>query len=133
MLNAITFAVAALGGISLLVGGVGILTIMTIAVAERTAEIGLLRALGATRRAMLALFLGEATLLAAIGGAAGLALGARGRGAPPARCCPRCRCTRRGSMSVLAEVLAVAVGIVAGVLPARRAARLDPLDALRSE
>ena len=59
-----TFAVGALGGISLLVGAVGILTIMTIAVTERTAEIGLLRALGATHNQVLALFLGEAVVLA---------------------------------------------------------------------
>ena len=75
VLNAITFAVAAIGAISLVVGAVGILTILTIAVAERTGEIGLLRAVGATRRSILALFLGEAALLAAIGGAAGLAIG----------------------------------------------------------
>ena len=75
VLNAITFAVAAIGGISLLVGGVGILTILTIAVAERTSEIGLLRAVGATRRGILLLFLGEAALLAVLGGTAGLLLG----------------------------------------------------------
>ena len=90
VLDVLTFAVGALGGISLLVGGVGILTIMTIAVAERTAEIGLLRALGAQRRQILLLFLGEAALLAAIGGVAGLALGwgiagrAQARAAGPA-------------------------------------------------
>src|SRR3970282_2623356 len=75
VLNALTFAVAAIGAISLVVGGVGILTILTIAVAERTSEIGLLRAVGATQRSVLLLFLGEAALLAALGGAAGLALG----------------------------------------------------------
>ena len=66
VLNVLTFAVGALGGISLLVGGVGILTIMTIAVSERTAEIGLLRALGARRTHILGLFLGEAIILAAL-------------------------------------------------------------------
>ncbi|MFZ2911023.1 MAG: ABC transporter permease, partial [Candidatus Desulfobacillus denitrificans] len=75
VLDAITFAVAAIGGISLLVGGVGILTILTIGVAERTSEIGLLRAIGATRRRIMMLFLGEAALLSALGGAAGLFLG----------------------------------------------------------
>ena len=67
ILNVLTMAVGALGGISLLVGGVGIVTIMTIAVAERTGEIGLLVALGAPRRTILGLFLGEAAALAALG------------------------------------------------------------------
>jgi len=75
VLGVITFAVAAIGAISLLVGGVGILTIMTMAVTERTGEIGLLRALGARQRQVLALFLGEAILLSAAGGLAGLLLG----------------------------------------------------------
>ena len=65
MLDVLTFAVAALGSISLLVGAVGIFTIMTIAVRERTAEIGLLRALGAGREQVLALFLAEAVVLSA--------------------------------------------------------------------
>ena len=76
ILGILTAAVGALGGISLLVGAVGIVTIMTIAVAERTNEIGLLVALGARRRTILGLFLGEAVALAAIGGFLGLALGA---------------------------------------------------------
>jgi len=132
VLNAITFAVAAIGAISLVVGAVGILTILTIAVAERTAEIGLLRAVGATRRTILLLFLGEAALLAALGGAAGLALGWGVAGvlklvftALPVH--------TPWQYALLAEVMAVTVGIAAGVLPARRAARLDPLEALRGE
>jgi putative ABC transport system permease protein len=75
ILDVLTMAVGALGGISLLVGGVGIVTIMTIAVTERTNEIGLMVALGARRRTILGLFLGEAVALAAIGGAVGLILG----------------------------------------------------------
>jgi putative ABC transport system permease protein len=75
ILDVLTLAVGALGGISLLVGGVGIVTIMTIAVSERTSEIGLLVALGASRRTILGLFLGEAVALSALGGALGLALG----------------------------------------------------------
>ena len=133
VLDAITFAVAAIGGISLVVGGVGILTILTIAVAERTSEIGLLRAVGATQRRVLLLFLGEAALLAALGGAAGLALGVGRRAARCSSWCRRCRCTRRGATRCWPKLVAVAVGLAAGVLPARRAARLDPLEALRSE
>ena len=76
VLNIVTLAVAALGGISLLVGGVGIFTIMTIAVRERTFEIGLLRAVGAQRGQVRNLFMGESILLAGLGGLFGLLLGA---------------------------------------------------------
>ncbi len=132
VLDAITFAVAAIGAISLLVGGVGILTILTIAVAERTAEIGLLRALGATQGGVLALFLGEAALLSVIGGTAGLisgwALANLLQLAVPAL-----PVHTPWNYALLAEVVAVGVGLAAGIMPARRAARLDPLEALRSE
>lgn len=132
VLNAITFAVGAIGAISLLVGGVGILTILTIAVSERTAEIGLLRAIGATRRHVLLLFLGEAALLAALGGAAGLALGLSVAGVIKL-VLPALPVHTPLAFVVAAEVSAVAIGLLAGVLPARRAALLDPLEALRSE
>jgi putative ABC transport system permease protein len=132
VLDAITFAVAAIGAISLVVGGVGILTILTIAVAERTGEIGLLRAVGATRRSILLLFLGEAALLAAIGGAAGLALGWGFAGALKL-VLPALPVHASWHYALLAEAVAVSVGLAAGVLPARRAALLDPLEALRSE
>jgi putative ABC transport system permease protein len=132
VLSAITFAVAAIGAISLLVGGIGILTILTIAVAERTGEIGLLRAIGATRGAILALFLGEAAALAAIGGAAGLALGLGIAGVLEVAL-PALPVHTPWLYAALAEALAIAVGLVAGVLPARRAAHLDPLAALRGE
>ena len=132
VLDAITFAVAAIGGISLVVGGVGILTILTIAVAERTSEIGLLRAVGATQRRILLLFLGEAALLAAIGGTAGLLLGWV-VALLLAFALPALPVHTPWSYALLAEGVAVAVGLVAGVLPARRAAHLDPLEALRSE
>jgi putative ABC transport system permease protein len=132
VLDAVTFAVAAIGGISLIVGGVGILTILTIAVAERTSEIGLLRAVGATRRSILLLFLGEAALLAAIGGTAGLLLG-WAIALLLQLTLPALPVHTPWSYAVLAELTAVAVGLAAGVLPARRAARLDPLEALRSE
>lgn len=132
VLNAITFAVAAIGGISLVVGGVGVLTILTIAVAERTAEIGLLRAIGATRARILMLFLGEAALLAAVGGAAGLLIGWGGALALHLAL-PALPVHIPWNYAVLAEIVAVGVGLAAGVMPARRAARLDPLEALRSE
>jgi putative ABC transport system permease protein len=132
ILSIITMAVGALGGISLLVGGVGILTIMTIAVNERTAEIGLLRALGAGRRQILLIFIGEAVVLAGLGGASGLVLGAGGAWllghlveALPTHTPWR--------FALYAELLSVVIGLLAGVMPARFAAALDPIEALRAE
>ena len=132
VLSMLTVAVGALGGISLLVGSVGIFTVMTIAVRERTAEIGLLRAVGASRRQILMLFLLEGTLLAGLGGSAGLAVGF---------CCaslihalvPLLPVHTPWSFVFFAEFLSMIIGIVAGIIPARQAARLDPVEALRSE
>ncbi len=132
ILDVLTMAVGALGGISLLVGGVGIVTIMTIAVTERTAEIGLMVAIGARRRTILGLFLGEAVALASIGGVMGLIIG-MGLAQLIRLFVPALPVHTPLSYAVLAEVLAMAIGLAAGVLPARNAARLDPVEALRSE
>ncbi|WP_374324394.1 ABC transporter permease [Azonexus sp.] len=132
ILDVLTLAVGALGGISLLVGGVGIVTIMTIAVSERTSEIGLLVALGASRRTILGLFLGEAVALSALGGALGLALGI-GLAQLIHVAVPALPVHTPLSFVLLAEGIAIAIGLLAGVLPARNAARLDPVAALRTE
>ncbi len=132
VLNVLTFAVAAIGGISLLVGAIGIVTIMSIAVNERIHEIGLLRALGATRGQVLSLFLGEATVLAALGGISGLALGV-GTAWLLHAAIPALPVHTPLFYVFLAEALAVVIGLVAGVVPARQAARLDPIQALRME
>jgi putative ABC transport system permease protein len=132
ILNILTLAVGGLGGISLLVGGVGILTIMTISVNERTNEIGLLRALGSEQHQILGLFLGEAVVLALIGGLAGLVLGIGG-GWLLGFLVPALPTHISWTYLLAAELLAAAVGLLAGVLPARRAAALNPVDALRSE
>lgn len=132
ILDILTMAVGALGSISLLVGGVGIVTIMTIAVAERTSEIGLLVALGARRRTILGLFLGEAVVLAALGGVLGLAVGI-GLAQLLHLAAPGLPVSTPAHFAVLAELVAVSIGLAAGVLPARRAARLDPVEALRAE
>jgi len=132
VLDIITFAVGALGGISLLVGGVGILTIMTIAVKERTAEIGLFAALGAGKRHILLLFLAEAILLSTIGGFFGLIAGWSGAQlihflvpALPAH--------TPWHFVLIAEGMAFLIGLIAGVIPARQAANMNPVDALRTE
>jgi putative ABC transport system permease protein len=132
VLNILTFAVAAIGGISLLVGAIGIVTIMTIAVNERTNEIGLLRALGARQGQVLSLFLGEAIVLAALGGISGLALGI-GLAHFLHFAFPALPVHTPWLFVVLAEAIAVVIGLAAGVLPAQRAAQLDPIEALRTE
>jgi putative ABC transport system permease protein len=132
ILGTLTIAIAALGGISLLVGAVGILTIMTTTVGERTAEIGLLRAIGATPRQVLGLFLTEAALLSLAGGVLGLllmglllALLYFGLPGLPLSLAP--------GFLLLALLLSALIGLLAGIAPARRAAQLHPVDALRSE
>jgi putative ABC transport system permease protein len=132
ILDILTMAVAALGSISLLVGGVGIVTIMTIAVAERTSEIGLLVALGARRATVLRLFLGEAIVLSAVGGVLGLAIGVA-LAQLVRLAVPALPVHTPLMFVVLAELVAVVIGLLAGVLPARRASLLDPVQALRAE
>lgn len=132
VLDVLTFAVMALGGISLLVGAVGVLTVMTIAVQERIGEIGLLRALGATRRQILGLFLGEAIALAGLGGVLGLGAGL-GVALGVRALVPALPITLSPSFAALAVGVACGIGLVAGVGPAWRAARWNPIEALRAE
>ena len=132
ILNVLTFAVAAIGSISLFVGGIGIITIMTISVNERTTEIGLLRALGAKKTQILSLFLGEAIVLSAVGGAVGLFLGI-GLAQLLHAVLPGLPVHTPWEFVIMAEGLAIIIGLTAGVLPASRAAKLDPVEALRSE
>ena len=132
VLGVLTFAVGALGGISLLVGGVGIYSIMTISVSERTSEVGLLRALGAGKGQILTLFLGEAMLLAAAGGFAGLVLGWGGASLIN-QLLPSLPVHTPLYFVFVAESAAILIGLVAGVAPARRAAAMTPVEALRTE
>jgi len=132
VLSILTMAVAALGSISLLVGSVGILTIMTIAVSERVAEIGLLRAIGAERGMVFRLFLGEALLLSLAGGTGGVMLGVS-LVELVSTFIPRLPVQLAWSYIVAAFAISLLIGVAAGVVPAIKAARLNPLEALRAE
>ncbi|UCE85585.1 MAG: ABC transporter permease [Deltaproteobacteria bacterium] len=132
VMNVITIAVAAIAGISLLVGAIGVLTMMWISVGERVNEIGLMRALGATREQIQRLFLLEAVILTVIGGAFGIALGLV--------VAELLRTTVPGmpvytppQYMVAALVVSGVAGVLSGLVPARRAASLDPVEALRGE
>ena len=130
ILQAMTLALAGIASISLVVAGVGIMNVMLVSVTERRAEIGLLKALGAANRQILAVFLSEAVLLAGAGGLVGLTAGYTAvrlfvgyypsfPASPPVWAV------------VSAVVLSLLVGVGFGVWPARRATRLDPVSALR--
>jgi putative ABC transport system permease protein len=127
--TAFTALLLGLGGVALLVGGIGIVNVMVVAVLERRSEIGLRRALGATRRHIRTQFLLEATVLSGTGGLVGVALGtgitvayAATRGWP---------FTLPPKGLAAATALAVIVGALAGLYPASRAANLQPADAVR--
>jgi putative ABC transport system permease protein len=132
VMNIITIAVSAIAAISLLVGAMGILTIMWISVHERTGEIGLLRALGVTRAGVQRLFLYEALALATSGGVVGILAGAAIVAAARFAVSGLPLSTPPEAVAA-ALVMSVVVGIGSGIVPARRAASLDPVDALRAE
>ena len=119
------------GLITLLVGGIGIMNIMLVSVRERTREIGIRRALGARRRTIVVQFLLEASLVSAVGGAIGTALGL---GAAKVVSLVTSLAAAVQPLTVLGGIIfAAAVGLVFGIWPAARAAQLDPVEALRYE
>jgi putative ABC transport system permease protein len=132
IMDIITSAVGAIAGVSLVVGAIGILTMMWIAVGERTAEIGLVRAVGATRRQVQWVFLTESAALAMLGGVLGIA-GGLGICAVLRAAIPGLPVHTPMIFLVLAVFVSLVTGVLSGVLPARRAAGLDPIEALRNE
>lgn len=130
ILLALTLAVAGIGAISLAVAGIGIMNVMLVSVSERTGEVGLLRAVGADRRQVLALFLIEAVLISVTGGLLGLA-GGFGASAIVEWNFPDFPVRPPAWAVIAATGVSLAVGVTFGVLPARRASRLDPILALR--
>jgi putative ABC transport system permease protein len=126
-----TYLLSGIAAVSLLVGGIGIMNIMLVSVTERTREIGIRKALGATGFNILLQFLTEAVVLCLLGGLIGAALGTGGAAAMSAFAQWN---TQVSSASiVLAFVFSAVVGVLFGVWPARRAAKLDPITALRYE
>ncbi len=133
VINMVTAVSAGIVGISLLVGGIGIMNIMLVSVTERTREIGILKALGATRRDILLQFLIEALTLTMIGGLVGIAIG-YGLGALVAALLPGFPAAHVPLWAVtLSFGFCAAVGIIFGIVPAAKAANLNPIDALRYE
>ncbi len=132
ILGIITVSVSGIAAVSLMVGAIGILTIMWISVTERTREIGLLRSLGVTPAGISGLFLTESVIVALIGGLAGIAIG-RGAAALIRWFVPSMPLRTPTGAVVAAVAMSLIVGVASGWLPARRAASLDPIEALREE
>jgi putative ABC transport system permease protein len=129
--GAFFFVMMALSAVGLLVGGIGVMAVMMISVTERTKEIGIRKAVGATRRDILQQFLIEAATLTGLGGMLGIMVGLGiGRLANVAM---SINSSPPADLTALAVLVSVGIGIAFGLLPARRAARLDPIEALRHE
>ncbi len=127
----LTVLLAGIAGISLLVGGIGVMNIMLVSVTERIREIGLRKALGATPRVIRRQFLVEASVLGLAGGVLGAALGIAGAGVLPHFISDPISISPTATAGAI--VIAIVIGVVFGVYPATRAARLAPIEALRSE
>jgi len=132
IITIINYAVGGIAAISLLVGAIGILTMIWISVNERTREIGLAKALGAKKRQILLIFLAEASILSTIGGVIGVCVAYLISFAIHIAL-PKVPLSTPIEFVIIAIAVSFGVGILSGVLPARRAAFLDPVEALSAE
>ncbi len=130
--NVLTYALAGIAGISLLVGGIGVMNIMLVSVTERTREIGVRKALGASNADVLSQFMLEAVLLSVFGGLLGIGVGVGVSALLPTISSSLATAVTLNSV-LLASGVSVLIGVVFGVLPAYRSARLQPVEALRRE
>lgn len=131
MMGIMTKMLAGIAAISLIVGGIGIMNIMTVSVSERTREIGIRKAIGARTTDILLQFLIEAVVLSGIGGIVGIVFGI-GVG-EAVKALSSLEYVTQNDMVVMSFMFSLFVGIVFGIAPARKAARLNPIEALRSE
>jgi putative ABC transport system permease protein len=135
-LGLLTLVVAGIGGISLIVGGIGIMNAMITSVMERTKEIGLYKSLGATNQKVLGIFILEAGFIGLIGGIIGILLGsgaalliqliANVSGLP-------LQVVLTPEIAIGAMIFGIMVGVLSGLYPAYKASQLDPVEAIRSE
>lgn len=131
MMGTLTMMLAGIAAISLVVGGIGIMNIMTVSVSERTREIGIRKAIGARTTDILLQFLIESMLLSAVGGIIGILVGI---GLGQIVCALiKMSFVAQGSMVVMSFLFSIAIGVCFGIAPARKAAKLHPIEALRSE
>lgn len=131
MLETVSIAIAVIAGISLLVGGIGVMNIMLVSITERTREIGTRKALGATNGSIQIQFIMESIVICLIGGVIGIILGI-GLGSAAARILGYA--AKASGLSILASVMfSMVIGVFFGFYPANKAAKLDPIEALRYE
>jgi putative ABC transport system permease protein len=132
IMRIVTLAAAGIAGISLVVGAIGILTMMWISVGERVSEIGLLRAIGAKPRQIFLIFLVESVMLAVLGGALGVFVGISGAFSLTL-VLPGLPVFVDEHYLIVGLLVAMGTGLLSGVAPARRAIRIDPVEALHAD